>query len=171
MFDLGKETTLEALGRKWTAGRLEFSVIEEWVAWAAGEIGDPFAGLEKMLPLLPPPDALALVKEAIAKRDALASMDMNDPLLSKLQTSVRGAIRLFWGQLKVYHPEVTLNQAFAIAAEVGMIRIAKAIDAGKGKAPPGPNGAGADEAAPTGATSSADLCLAGDGSASPKSGA
>src|SRR5947209_5027603 len=127
MLDLGKETTVQAMGKTWRVGKLRLSVLEEFIAWIATQIPDPFEGLEKIVPLLDRQEALALIKEAKARKDALVCKDIGHPIIQEFQQTVRGALHLFWLMLKEHQPDVTKDQAFEIALETGMVEVQRAI--------------------------------------------
>ena len=135
MFDLGQETDVQALGKTWRVGRFTFGVLEEFVAWVRQEVGDPFAGLERIIDKVPPEVAKEMVAAAQAKAAALAAMDISDPLIQEYLGKVRGIVRVFHAMLRQHHPEMTIDQAFAIAAEIGLDKAAAAISQGKGRDP------------------------------------
>jgi hypothetical protein len=124
-------------GKTWRVGKFTIGVVEKFIGWIREEAADPFEGLDKLVPLMPRDEALALIKEAREAKAALASMDLNSPEIQKWARTARGAFRLLYFMLQQNHPEVTLDDVFAIAMEVGSDHVAKAIASGQGVVPGG----------------------------------
>lgn len=119
MLSLGKETTVEALGRTWRLGRLELRVIREFRDWIAAKVGDPFAKVERVLKFLDKEEGLKRIKEAESIADQLEGFSLQCPLAIQYRQTEEGMAILFRGMLRQHHPDVTDEQAFAVLQAAG----------------------------------------------------
>ena len=119
MLSLGKESTVVVAGKPWTLGRLEIGVIENFRDWIKAQEGDPFEGLDVLVKLLPPPDGIALVKEARDIRDQLKCFTLQSPLAKKWLATERGNATLILFLLYRHHAKATIEDAFALVVAMG----------------------------------------------------
>ena len=138
---VGRETVVEALGKKWTVGRLTRSALADQLAWARKDLPNPVDEAIKQAEKIYAsslPDAIKdaqanqiLAEAREAKRGHLS--DESPDIQSRIQ-SFEGGVRLFWLILKTHHPDVTEDEAFAIAEEVGPEKLAAIFDRASGVA-------------------------------------
>lgn len=156
MFDAGRETEVRVEGGKvYALGRIELGVLEDWFAWLRERVGDPFSGLDRIIDKVDRADALALVREAEAKRDAVAGLDLGHPFVQGHLKTIPGAAELVRLLLRARHPAATREEAFAVLLSLGG-RLEGVLTRALGQVPAG-NAAGAapDATAPTGPASTA----------------
>ncbi|MCC6421627.1 MAG: hypothetical protein IT429_25690 [Gemmataceae bacterium] len=143
-FDPGRETAVVAAGKTWTVGRIDVGVLERFRDWVQQQEGDPFDGLERLIDRVPKEIALEMIKEARGRRDALRLMDYADPLLQRYQQTVRGSLQLLLLALQTHHPEATLTDVQAVAAQLGWVRVRETLQTSSGSVGgPIPNDSGA----------------------------
>lgn len=133
--NLGKSTTVPALGKIWTLGRITVGLIEAFAAWIREREPDPFAAAERFVDKLPREDALKLLDEAKQKADQLASFSLASPLAKKWMNTELGAAKLAQLMLVQHHPEMDEETAFSIFAAIGPEQLAQAIQNGTGHVP------------------------------------
>lgn len=140
MFAGGKETmfNIKVAGREfWTVSRFTPSILEKIIGFVKREFGDPFAGLDKLLPALPKEQADAIWAEAKARHETLATMDYTDPLVKrfllpemvdgKVQGNVRGLLHTFCFMLQKHQLGTDIDQAAEVMAAVGLPAVLQAI--------------------------------------------
>lgn len=137
MLQLGKESTVQALGKTWVFGRAELSVIAEFKDWVAAQIGDPFFVVDRYADKLSPEMFREKLKEAEAVRDQLASFSLGCALAIRFLNTEAGAAKLTQLLLRANHPRVTEEDALAILLEMGAAKLAEAIETGSGSVPNG----------------------------------
>lgn len=159
MLEFGVEQTITHKGRAYRVGRLTLEVLEQFFEWVRAQVGDPFAVVDRYLDRLDPKDALALVREAKAVKDALDGMDLGSPLFIEWVSKTCGCSRLLHLMLLRNHPEVTPGLAFEVVVGMGQAEAKKLIKKGAGSVPggnaDGPAAAADAPGLPTGSTSSA----------------
>lgn len=133
---VGRETEVRALGKVWKIGRMDLDVLEKFIDWVKPQLGDPFDGLEKLVEKLPPAEAMALIREAKARKDE--PLDWDSEIVQKFRNTKRGQLVSLWHLLQVNHPELTLSEAFQIGLEVGAERLEQAVADANGKTPAPP---------------------------------
>lgn len=119
VLQLGKETTIQALGKTWTIGRLELRVVREFRDWLKDRLVDPLAIGEQYFRLLPPEEQLARVKEAEAIGRDLKGFSLQCDLARKALATEEGAAKLVQLLLQAHHPDVTMDEAFLVCQEAG----------------------------------------------------
>lgn len=122
MLEIGSTSTVKALGRTWTIGRLELRVIREFRDWIKTQIGDPFARVEKFFDRLPDAEKLRRIKEAEDECRQLESFSLSSDLAKRFMNAEEGAAFLFWQLLKPAHPDVTIEEAFQVCQAMGQQR-------------------------------------------------
>lgn len=135
---VGRETTVEALGRTWRVGRWSRSVWEEFLAWARPRIPDPLEIASRHLDRFPPHMQEMLVRHACDR--AADYLGASSPQVQQCLTSLEGSVHLLYLLLRRNHPEVTEDMAMDIAVEAGAAEVKKAFDAAAGRQPPEGNG-------------------------------
>src|SRR5262249_16380042 len=112
--ELPRETTVEALGKRWTFGRMSLSVLREFFARVRDWEGDPFADFERLGDRLPEADRAALFRECQARRDALCSLNLQDDLIKRYMATPEGMGAMARALLSAHHPDVDEDTAFAV---------------------------------------------------------
>lgn len=159
MLEFGVEQTIAFKGRQYRVGRLTLEPLEQFFEWIRSQVGDPFAVVDRYLDRLDAKDALALVHEAKAVKDALDGMDLGSPLFVDWVSKPRGCARLLYLLLASNHPDATPALAFEMVLDMGQVEAKKLLEKGAGKVPGGnavgPEVLDAAPGLPTGGTSSA----------------
>lgn len=156
----GRPVTLQALGQTWTFARWEIDKLDAWTDWARRHLPDPLVKvteqIERMMTQEEERTAAARTdaeKQALqvwlARRNRIKDELVNaavkqagcylDFLSSEVQSllrSLRGLAHLTLLLLRDAHPNVTEEQAFALVAELGQVRIQEVLSATMGYAPP-----------------------------------
>jgi hypothetical protein len=138
-FTPGKETSVDALGKRWTVGRLSLKIIFSFRDWIKAQIGDPYARLERMLPHYSPEDAKRRIAEIDRTLDELEAFTLQSAIAQRfMSTELGGAV--FWKLLlSEHHPNVTDEEALAILQEIGERAQAEAVAKATGKGEPAGN--------------------------------
>lgn len=143
MLELGKEQVVTAGGKRWTLSRLTVAAIHGWRDWVAGQVGDPFADLERFADRLSPQDFKAEFDAARLVKQELQNFSLSCPLARKFLASELGVSALFHQLLLPAHPDATPDDAFAVVQVLGA-GAAKALAAAAGNVSgnaPAPGGA------------------------------
>lgn len=135
MFNLGKPATHTVGGKTYTFSRLERHIVEDWRDWIREQIGDPFAAVERLLDKLPPDTAKEMVKEAQAIQAQLESFSLGCPLAKRFLGNELGLGQLAYLMLRGKHPDITPDEAFAVAMQLGLSAMAKTVQKTSGEAP------------------------------------
>lgn len=133
--NLGRTVEFQAQGKTWRTAKMEYSILDRFAEWVKTQLADPFAGLEKIIDKLPREDALQLVREAQARQREMETLDIDSPEVSRFMKTNRGAMRIFHLLLSANHPELTLDQAFALGMELGEDKIQEIFGDAAGEAP------------------------------------
>lgn len=118
MLRLGKESTVNALGRTWTIGRPELKVIREFRDWIEQQLPDPMAIGEKFFNMLPADEQIARVKEVEDAKLQLKCFTLQCSLARKYMAMEEGAAKLCQLLLQKNHPDVTAEEAFMVLQEI-----------------------------------------------------
>jgi hypothetical protein len=134
MLKLGKEHVVEALGQKWTFGRLSLAVIRAFRDWIEQQLPDPMAMGEKFFNLLPPDEQLARVKAAESTKQQLKCFTLKSDLAKEYMGTEQGAAKLVQLLLQKHHPDVSEDDAFLILQDIGP-QLAEILSGARGEAP------------------------------------
>ena len=145
---LGRETTVEALGKKWTFGRVELRRIEDFRDWIKTRIGDPFHRANDLLDRAEkqPPGSLqeSLTdlfgkewKKAKDVAEQLECFTLACPLAQQWMKTEAGAAKLACILLAGAHPDIDDNTALNVFLAVGEERLNEILKNGMGKIPGG----------------------------------
>jgi len=136
VLELGREVVVEALGKKWTIGRLTLRIVKEFKHYLEELVGDPYAQIDdKHFDLLPKEEQLALLKEAKQAKDDLACFSLNCPLAKKYLAREEGVARFGQLMLQQSHPDITPEDAFDVWMAVGQEEMQKALQKAQGSLP------------------------------------
>jgi len=117
---LGKEVRIKALAREWTIpAEPTVGAILDFRDWITEREGDPFEELERLTPLMSKEDALVAIRDARAIRDQLRCFSLACPLAKKYLATEIGATHFTMFLLRQNHPDITLEQAFAVDLAIG----------------------------------------------------
>lgn len=159
---IGKEQTIEALGRNWKLARLELNILDEWMEWAKEKLpdcleaahrhverlvkrsleieeqykGDEHKRLREKLLKTIDEEQEYVVRQAL--NDDQAGLSLDAPRIKGLYGSIAGLTHLFYLLLKVHQPDVTTKEAGEIVAALGREEIMGELDKAGGVAPPNP---------------------------------
>jgi hypothetical protein len=131
---LGKETTVNALGKTWTIDRPELKVIRGFRDWIEEQLPDPMAIGEKYFAMLPPEEQLRRVKEAEDAKHQLKCFTLQSPLAKQYMAMEEGAAKLTQLLLQKHHPDVTVEEAFMVLQEIEP-QLGKILADGRGEVP------------------------------------
>jgi hypothetical protein len=159
---IGKEQTVEALGKTWRVGRWTRNVWDDFTAWAKDNLPDPLqeveSSIERMMTLAAkagtaeekdPAKKAELLRTAQmweAQADHLLRMaldkktsylSVNSPEMGSLINSVVGGAQLLHLLLKTHQPDSTVDDAYWIIQELGGERLQAIYQIASGKAPRG----------------------------------
>jgi hypothetical protein len=135
MLELGKEQTIAVGAKTWRLGKLSVAAIRGFRAWIKERLGDPFAKVERVLPLLSKEDGLVRIKEAEAIAEQLESFSMQTPLAKRFMQSEEGIAVLFHQLMLPAHPDATVDDAMALLAELGEEKKAEVLAKAEGSLP------------------------------------
>ncbi len=120
MEHVGREQTVEALGRTWKFGRWDRGVWADLFKFARQVLPNPvevaFQAIEH-LPAEPTNPALRAAMEAVVSKalDKAASyISVASPEMRSLLASVEGNAHLVWLLVRKHHPEVTEDEAYEL---------------------------------------------------------
>lgn len=145
-----QEVTL-ADGRSFTLGRLTVAVLRKFKTWLAGEVGDPFADVERWLGRVSAEESARQLREAEGLRDQLRYFSFATPVAQKALASEEGLAKVFWLLLQARHPQATEEDGLAVAlhlVEAG--RVAAALREAQGLPEAGGGPGDGDGPAPAG---------------------
>jgi hypothetical protein len=134
---LGKEVTIEALGKTWTVGRWSARVWDDLIAWLKPQLPDPYAHLERLIDKMSPEIANDALKRAEERANRFLSI--GSPEVMELVKTPEVSMYLFWILLREKHPDVTRDQAMMIAASAGQDKMNAMFDTVAGTPPPSGN--------------------------------
>lgn len=136
MLDLGKISTIKALGGEWKVGPFTIDTLEAFRDWIAEQEGDPFAELEnKWFDLLPKEEQVKRIAEAENIKRQLKRFTLQCSIAKEWMANERGAVHFLTLLLKPNHPNITREQVFRIAQEAGPA-LKRAVETAIGR-PPG----------------------------------
>ena len=136
---LGRETSFTALGQTWTAGRWSIRCWDELLEIARPHLGDPLAGLERLLPALAPEQQEKVLSEAL--RQKRRALSIGSPEVQEWLGTVEGQLALWYVLLKYpHHPDMTREQALELAAVIGEEEQSRIFAAASGQPPTAKNG-------------------------------
>lgn len=143
---LGKETTVEVLGGKYTFGKVSLPLMRELADWIKEQIGDPFTEADKLLAVVEraPVGALqdllmrewqAALARARGEAEQLRFFDLSCPLARQAVSTIEGGAR--WCQILLAraHPNITADEAFDVFSALGKDKLEELTAAGMGKTP------------------------------------
>lgn len=134
MPQLGRETVIDALGKRWTVGRWTVDVWDQLLEWARPRLPDPFAGLEKVVDKLPEAAALQLVREA-QERAARALSIQSPEVVELIDGTLEGKVQTFYLLLRQHHPDVTREEVVEVLRAIGEDQERRAKERAAGEAP------------------------------------
>lgn len=114
---LGRETTVDALGKKWTIGRWTVDVWDELIDFAKKRLPDPWAPIKDLVQVLSPEEAGKLIQDTYKRVNAMFTI--KSPEIQAFLDTPEGQMYLFWLLMRQHHPELTRQQAMDIAVEIG----------------------------------------------------
>jgi len=139
---LGKETTVNALGQKWTFGRMDLGVLKSLFEWIKEEEGDPFQDFERFIDKLPEAERGRIFRERQERRDELNSLNLQSPLAMRHLQSPRGIGYMALLLLRPHHKDITEQKAFEVMMALDpetsdqILENAKGKSAAKNDSPP-----------------------------------
>src|SRR5438552_2023302 len=106
--NLGRETTIQALGQSWTIGKWTVRIWDALLEWVKPRLPDPFAGLDQIIDKVHERVAEKLIAEAQAKSQALLSM-ASPAVQALLDGTPEGRVQVLYQLLRQHHPDITLE--------------------------------------------------------------
>jgi hypothetical protein len=142
---VGRETTVEAMGRTWRVQRVERAVWSALLEWAKPRIPDPLAVAERMLARLPAEHHKEIVR--LGMEASAEYLSIGSPQVMRCVSSVEGMTHLMYLLLQKHQPGTTEDEAFAIIMEIGQDRMRGVVKEAGGTVPPAAEGKGQAPAA------------------------
>lgn len=161
---VGREQTVEALGKSWTLARWDRAVWDKFLIWAATKIPDPRETAKDMLAMLPnTPDNQEVRSETVrwALNEKQQYLSPNSPQVIQLLGTLDGVCKIVELLMKPAHPEADESLSYEIVLAVGQTAAEEKLKLTAGIAP-APKGDGAESPGSRSANPSPD------GSSGPK---
>ena len=162
---VGREQTVEALGRTWKVSRWTRNTWDEYTAWAASKLPDPLAVVEESLERMmaraeaahrrglserakdsPPPPAFAISAQwkEMAERLLQTAFDqstcylaVNSPQMMSILNSPGGGVHMLWLLLREHQPGVTEDEAHDLHTALSGEAMGELFAVAQGRVPAG----------------------------------
>jgi hypothetical protein len=143
---VGKPVTFEALGRSWTAARMERMIWRQFIEeYAKGAIPDPrdtaAEFIRRLDPKLPCYDVACQEIVRAGLDEALLGLSPGNHRVLRLLADIDGASYMLMLLLRKNHSDITHDMAWDIAMSLGMRDLERMLNETQGKAP-APKGGG-----------------------------
>lgn len=109
---IGREQTIEALGRTWRLGRWTRSTWKELRDWALPLVPDPIEAVSRHLARMPKAAQEYAVKLALEAHQTFLAV--GSPELQSILNSMEGSVRGMWLLLREHQPAATEDDAYAL---------------------------------------------------------
>lgn len=158
----GRETTTQALGRTWRFSRWSLTILDTWTEWAAEQLPDPLDVAMPKVEALANQEYDVLQRENMREEDrkrklhflrsqqerisrlameqATSYLAFNSQAVQSLMRHPRGGAQLLLLLLREHQPNVTLEDAFALANTISEEEKDRIMAVTQGKMPPSKRG-------------------------------
>ena len=131
-----RETRVRACGREWVIpAEPSVGMILKFRDWCAGQLGDPFEGLETLAKCLPKEEMVALIKEARDTKQQLKCFSLTCEVAQRFLKTEAGGLKFTELLLRDAYPDMTDAEVREVTLAYGEQLAQHKASEGNGRAP------------------------------------